>query len=84
MSRSAQDIKLSSIYFHRPIRGYIARIVTRTNGAKVTVLLNPSGIWVEDHALFLLEEADALGRELKRAPRLPAKGGMPQLLAHYG
>ena len=33
--------------------------------------LSPSGIWVEDHALSLLEEADALGRELKRAPRLP-------------
>ena len=42
--------------------------------------LSPSGIWVEDHALSLLEEADALGRELKRAPRLPGRGGVPRLL----
>ncbi len=42
--------------------------------------LSPSGIWIEDHALFLLEEADALGRKLKTAPRLPGKNGVPRLL----
>ena len=42
--------------------------------------LSPSGVWMEDHALFLLEEAEALGRTLKSAPRLPGKAGEPRLL----
>jgi cyclic beta-1,2-glucan synthetase len=42
--------------------------------------LSPVGVWAEDHALFLLEEADALERALKRAPRLPGEGGVPRLL----
>ncbi|MBQ6959930.1 MAG: hypothetical protein IJP78_03015 [Clostridia bacterium] len=42
--------------------------------------LSPAGVWVEDHALFLLEEADALKRALKRAPRLPEENGVPRLL----
>ena len=42
--------------------------------------LSPAGVWAEDHALFLLEEADALERALKRAPRLPEEGGVPRLL----
>ncbi|MBR0229630.1 MAG: hypothetical protein IJQ62_14885 [Clostridia bacterium] len=42
--------------------------------------LSPAGAWVEDHALFLLEEADALKRDVQRAPRLPGDGGVPRLL----
>ena len=42
--------------------------------------LSPSGIWVEDHALYLLEESEALGQALKRAPRLPGRAGVPRLL----
>ena len=41
--------------------------------------LSPSGVWMEDHALFLLEEAEALKRKLKSAPRLPGKGGETRL-----
>ncbi len=42
--------------------------------------LSPAGAWVEDHALFLLEEADALKRDARRAPRLPGERGVPRLL----
>lgn len=42
--------------------------------------LSPAGAWLEDHALFLLEEADALKREIKRSPRLPGENGVPRLL----
>ena len=42
--------------------------------------LSPAGAWLEDHALFLLEEADALKREIKRSPRLSGENGVPRLL----
>ena len=41
--------------------------------------LSPSGVWIEDHALFLLEEAEALERQLKAAPRLPGNAGEARL-----
>ena len=41
--------------------------------------LSPSGVWIEDHALFLLEEAEALERNLKTSPRLPGNGGEARL-----
>lgn len=34
--------------------------------------LSPAGMWVEDHARFLLGEADALRRALRAAPACPA------------
>ena len=42
--------------------------------------LSPAGVWMEDQALFLLEEADALERSLRFAPRLPGREGTPRLL----
>ncbi len=42
--------------------------------------LSPSGAWLEDHALFLLEEASALAHALKNAPRLPGRPGAPRVL----
>lgn len=35
--------------------------------------LSPAQIWLEDNALFLLEEADAQGRETRFSPRLPVR-----------
>ncbi|MBQ4075114.1 MAG: hypothetical protein IJD39_07930 [Clostridia bacterium] len=35
--------------------------------------LSPAGLWLEDHARFLLEEAGALKARLRPAPRLPGK-----------
>ena len=46
--------------------------------------LSPAGAWLEDHALFLLEEADALKREIKRSPRLPGKTACPGCCAGRG
>ena len=42
--------------------------------------VSPAGIWIEDNALFLLETADALGRELRFSPALPAMNGVPRVL----
>ena len=42
--------------------------------------VTPAGRWVEDHAGLLLDAADALGRDLRFAPRLPAMQGTPRLL----
>ena len=43
--------------------------------------LSPSGVWLEDNALFLLEKTDALERELRALPPLPAAGGTARILA---
>ena len=43
--------------------------------------LSPSGAWIEDHALFLLEETEALKQILKSAPRLPGNSGVARLSA---
>ena len=40
--------------------------------------VTPAGRWVEDHAGLLLDAADALGRDLRFAPRLPAMQGTPR------
>ena len=37
--------------------------------------LSPAGMWIEDHARFLLQEALRLREALKNAPRLPGSGG---------
>ena len=42
--------------------------------------LSPAGVWMEDHALFLLEETEALRRELRFSPRLPGEAGIPRVL----
>jgi len=43
--------------------------------------LSPAGLWMEDHARFLLGEADALRRALKNAPRLPGGHREPRILS---
>jgi len=47
--------------------------------------LSPAALWLEDHARFLAEEAQALGRQLRKRPRLPGREGTPRilLLARY-
>ena len=42
--------------------------------------LHPAGIWVEDHARLLMDEAAALNRALKKAPALPEEDGAPRLM----
>ena len=42
--------------------------------------LPPAGEWIEDHARFLLDEADALYRTLRFSPRLPAVDGVPRIM----
>lgn len=42
--------------------------------------LSPAGIWIEDHARFLLDEAERLIRDTRFSPRLPACGGTPRAL----
>ena len=42
---------------------------------------SPAARWVEDHARLLLDAADALARDLRFAPRLPAWQGTPRILA---
>ena len=42
--------------------------------------LSPAGRWIADHMRLLLDEADALERELRFAPALPAVNGEPRLL----
>lgn len=41
--------------------------------------LSPAGMWIEDHARFLLQEALRLREALKNAPRLPGSGGQPRM-----
>ena len=41
--------------------------------------LSPAGMWIEDHARFLLQEALRLREALKNAPRLPGSGGQPRV-----
>ena len=43
--------------------------------------LSPAGLWMEDHARFLLGEADVLRRTLKQAPRLPGNQREPRILS---
>ena len=59
-SRSAQDIKLSSTYNHRPIRGYVARTATGTSGAKMTVSQHPP--WHTGFSMPLYAEIAQVGR----------------------
>ena len=42
--------------------------------------LSPAGLWVEDHARFLLGEGDALVHDLHALPRLPGNGRTPRVL----
>ena len=42
--------------------------------------VSPAGQWVENHIRQLLDAADALERDLRFAPKLPARMGTPRLL----
>lgn len=43
--------------------------------------LPPAGCRIEDQARFLLDEAEALEKRLRRSPRLPSEAGVPRILA---
>ena len=43
--------------------------------------ISPAARWMEDHARLLLDSADALNRDLRFSPRLPAWQGTPRILA---
>ena len=66
----------------RPLPGLCAKILRA--GKAVRALpreeLSPAGVWLEDHARFLAEEAEALRLALRSCPRLPAQGRTPRVL----
>ena len=66
----------------RPLHGLCAKILRA--GKAVRALpreeLSPAGVWLEDHARFLAEEAEALRLTLRSCPRLPAQGRTPRVL----
>ena len=77
---------------HPPITGYarlrgpwgMARRVRRTAQALRRVPredISPASRWVEDHARLLLDSADALNRNLRFSPKVPAWQGTPRILA---
>ncbi len=66
----------------RPARGLtgLVRRAARAAAHAPREALSPSGVWIEDHARFLLDEAERLFRDARRSPRLPARGGVPRAL----
>ena len=66
----------------RPDRAMPA-LIRKTEGALRAVPreeLSPAGMWAEDHARLLMDEAEALIRTLGRGKRLPGAAGVPRLL----
>lgn len=60
----------------------MSRMIRRTCGALRVYAredLPPAGVWAEDHARFLMDEAEALERDSRRWPRLPEENGAPRL-----
>ena len=66
----------------RPDRGLLRRVRRAVAAARRIPReeLSPAGVWIEDHARFLLEEADALRLALRPAPRLPGGQGAARVL----
>ena len=66
----------------RPDRGLLRRVRRAVAAARRIPReeLSPAGVWIEDHARFLLEEADALRLALRPAPRLPGDQGAARVL----
>lgn len=42
--------------------------------------LSPAGVWIEDHARFLLQETARLKDALRKAPRIPGENRQPRIL----
>ncbi len=74
---SVADVSVSGMARLRAPRGILRRIRRAERAVRRIPRdeVSPAGAWLEDHAGFLTEEAEALLQRLRAVPPLPALGG---------